>query len=136
MSTSRPRPCRTARDKARDRDLNARFRQHDATRLADLGETFDTVLDCGLFHALPEDGRAAYVAALRDVLEPGGRYIMLGMSDAEPSRWGGRMRHLTQAFIKATFAEGWQVDTIEPATIEITTDPEGVRAWLATVTRI
>ena len=35
---------RTAEQKARDRKLTARFIRHDARRLADLGETFDTVL--------------------------------------------------------------------------------------------
>src|SRR5436309_4815835 len=41
---------RAAEDKARDRGSTARFLVHDARRLADLGESFDTVLDCGLVH--------------------------------------------------------------------------------------
>src|SRR5947208_13565018 len=36
---------RAAEDKARDRGSTARFLVHDARRLADLGESFDTVLD-------------------------------------------------------------------------------------------
>jgi len=42
-----------ARDKARDRGLSARFSVHNALQLADLGETFDTVLDSAVFHASP-----------------------------------------------------------------------------------
>ncbi len=33
-------------------------------------------------------------------------------------------------------AEGWRVDSIEPATIDITTDPDGIRAWLVALTRL
>jgi 2-polyprenyl-3-methyl-5-hydroxy-6-metoxy-1,4-benzoquinol methylase len=32
-------------------------------------------------------------------------------------------------------AREWRVDSIEPATIEITSDPDGVRAWFAALTR-
>jgi SAM-dependent methyltransferase len=39
-----------AREKARERGLDARFLCHDALRVAELAESFDTVLDCGLFH--------------------------------------------------------------------------------------
>jgi 2-polyprenyl-3-methyl-5-hydroxy-6-metoxy-1,4-benzoquinol methylase len=36
-----------AKEKARDRGRTARFLLQDARHLADLGESFDTVLDCG-----------------------------------------------------------------------------------------
>src|SRR5947207_7085148 len=39
---------RAAARKARDHGRTARFLRHDARQLADLGESFDTVLDCGL----------------------------------------------------------------------------------------
>jgi cyclopropane fatty-acyl-phospholipid synthase-like methyltransferase len=126
---------RAAEEKARARGLTARFIRQDARHLPELGETFDTVLDCGLFHIpfLTEEDRASYVAGLRSVLRPGGRYFMLGFSDREPGT-GGPLR-LTQDQIRTAFADGWQIDSIEPTTIEITTDPAGVRAWLVTATR-
>ena len=61
---------RAAERKARERGLPARFLRHDALRLAELGERFDTVLDCSLFHAFTGDQRAAYVRALASVLPP------------------------------------------------------------------
>src|SRR4029453_4840791 len=64
--------------KAPARGLTARFMRHDARHLADLGETFDTVLDCGLFHLFTEADRATYVDSLRSALPIGGRYFMLG----------------------------------------------------------
>jgi SAM-dependent methyltransferase len=41
---------------------SARFLYRDARQIDGLEESFDTVLDCGLFHALHGDDRAAYVA--------------------------------------------------------------------------
>ncbi|MFF4728748.1 class I SAM-dependent methyltransferase [Streptomyces mirabilis] len=126
---------RSAESKALDRGRKVRFLLHDARQLADLGEQFDTVLDCGLFHIFDGDDRAAYVDSLRSVLPPGGHYFMLGFSDREPSEWG-RVHKLTRDEIEAAFADGWRIDSIEPATIDITTNPGGIRAWLVALTRI
>jgi cyclopropane fatty-acyl-phospholipid synthase-like methyltransferase len=125
----------TAEDKARDRGRTVRFLRYDARRLADLGESFDTVLDCGLFHIFDGDDRAAYVDGLRSVLPPGGRYFMLGFSDRQQGEWG-RVHKLRRDEIEAAFADGWRVDSIEPSTIDITTDSDGIRAWLVALTRI
>ncbi len=124
-----------AKEKARDRGRTARFLFQDARQLADLGESFDTVLDCGLFHIFNDDDRAAFVDSLRSVLQPGGRYFMLCFSDQQPGEWG-RVRKVRRDEITASFADGWQVDSIESATIDITIDPDGIRAWLVTLTKI
>jgi SAM-dependent methyltransferase len=124
----------TAREKARVRGLTARFLRHDARRLAELGESFDTVLDCGLFHMFSDDDRAAFVISLRSAVRPGSRYFMLCFSDQQPGDWGPR--RVTRHEIEGSFADGWRVDSIEPATIDITSDPDGIRAWLVALTRI
>lgn len=124
---------RRAEDKARDRGLAVRFAQQDARQLAEFGETFDTVLDCGLFHIFDGANRATYVTSLGAALRPGGRYFMLGFSDRQPGNTGPH--RLTRDEIVAAFAAGWRIDTVEPATIEITTDPAGIRAWFVAVTR-
>lgn len=123
----------TARRKAREGGLSARFLRQDALRLADLGEKFDTVLDCGLFHLFDSDDRAAYVAGLRAVVRPGGRYFMLGFSDRQPGE-GGPHR-LTRDDIATAFDNGWRVDSLKRATIEVTIDPRGIHAWLGAFTR-
>ncbi|MFF4550749.1 class I SAM-dependent methyltransferase [Streptomyces sp. NPDC001435] len=128
------RALEAAKKKARDRGLAAQFLHHDARKLGDLGESFDTVLDCGLFHIFNDEDRVAFVDSLRAALRPGGRYSMLCFSDQQPGSQGPR--RVTRAEIEASFADGWRVDSIEPATIDITTNPGGVRAWLAAVTRI
>jgi SAM-dependent methyltransferase len=128
----------TAEEKARDRGLTVRFFLQDARRLADLGETFDTVLDCGLFHTFNDDDRAAYVEGLRSVVAPGGRCFMLCFSDQQPepergARSSWKPRRVARDEIDASFADGWRIDSLEPATIELTTDPDGFRAWLVTL---
>ncbi|NBH03464.1 class I SAM-dependent methyltransferase [Amycolatopsis sp. SID8362] len=126
---------RTAEEKASDRGLAARFLRHDARKLGCLGESFDTVLDCGLFHIFGGADRAAYAESLGSVLGPGGRYFLLCFSDRERGDRWSHVHRVTQRDIAATFSGGWRVDSIEPATIEITTDPDGVRAWFAALTR-
>ena len=60
-----------------------------AQQLAALGEQFDTVLDCGLFHVLDDDDRVQFDDSLRVVLPTGGRYHMLCFSDRQRGDWGG-----------------------------------------------
>jgi 2-polyprenyl-3-methyl-5-hydroxy-6-metoxy-1,4-benzoquinol methylase len=50
-----------AERKVRERGLTARSLVFDVLQLAALNETFDTVLDCGLFHLLDDDDRARLV---------------------------------------------------------------------------
>jgi 2-polyprenyl-3-methyl-5-hydroxy-6-metoxy-1,4-benzoquinol methylase len=50
-----------AEGKARERGLRARFLTGDALKLAALGERFDTVLDCGLFHLFDDRQRQVFV---------------------------------------------------------------------------
>jgi hypothetical protein len=38
--------------------------------------------------------------------------------------------------IVAAFADGWRVDALDAATIEVTTDADGIPAWLLALARI
>jgi SAM-dependent methyltransferase len=126
---------RAAEHKARERELKARFLRHDARRLDCLGETYGTVLDCGLYHIFAADDRAAYIRSLHSALDPGGRFLMLCISDAQPPGDWGRVHRSSLGEIMSAFTVGWRIDSIEPATIDITASPGGMRAWLAAVTR-
>jgi SAM-dependent methyltransferase len=116
-----------ATTKATARGVKARFVVGDALRLVDLGEQFDTVLDCGLFHVLDDDERALYIDSLAAVVPLGGRYHMLCFSDRQPGDWGPR--RVTQTEIRTALSEGWEVDSIEPTVIDLTWDPAGAVAW-------
>ena len=123
-----------ARGKADQRGLVARFLVWDALELARLAESFDTVLDCGLFHVFEDRDRPAFEAGLRAVTAIGGRYHLLCFSDQEPGEWGPR--RIGQEEIRATFHRGWRVEEIASVRIETTFDSEGARAWHATLLRV
>ena len=122
-----------ARRKAAGRELAARFLVWDALDLDSLGESFDTVLDCGFFHVLDDAERPAFVAALRASMPVAGRYHLLCFSDLEPGDWGPR--RVRREEITGSFEDGWRLVGIEPAALEITVDPGSIRAWHATVLR-
>lgn len=129
-----PTAIATARRKAAERGLPARFLCHDARRLTNLAESFDTVLDSGLFvHVVDDDvDRAAYLDGLRAVLPPGGCYLVLCFAGPQP---GSPVRHLTRDEIAACFIQGWRTDSIEATTLDSLTDPDGIAGWLVTLTR-
>jgi SAM-dependent methyltransferase len=122
-----------ARAKATDRGVRVRFLVADALRLVELGEQFDTVLDCGLFHVFADDDRARYVQNISSVVVPGGRYHMLCFSELQPGDWGPR--RVTRDEIRASFADGWLIESIEAAVIDLTWDQAGVRAWQVAAAR-
>ena len=121
-----------AEAKARDRGITARFLVCDALNLPELGQ-FDTVLDCGLYHVFGDDDRARFLASLAGVVKPGGRYFMLCFSDRQPGDWGPR--RITESELRKNFADGWRIDSLEPATIEVILDPGTVQGWLVALTR-
>jgi len=128
-----PSAIRLAEAKASKRSISARFIVGDARNLASLGEQFDVILDCGLFHVFDDEDRAPFVASLASVTRPGGEYFMLCFSENEPPGWGPR--RVTQAEIKDAFADGWRVEAIEPADLKVTLRAEPVRAWFASIAR-
>jgi SAM-dependent methyltransferase len=127
-----PRAIEIANGKARERGVRARFLVQDALLLADLGEDFDTVLDSGLFHVFDDERRARYVSALAAVVKPGGSLLLACFSDRQPGEWGPR--RIRQGDLRQAFANGWVVESIEPARFQTNLDPPGAEAWLARIT--
>jgi 2-polyprenyl-3-methyl-5-hydroxy-6-metoxy-1,4-benzoquinol methylase len=127
-----PSAIAAAERKAHARGVPAKFLVWNALSLTSLGEEFDTVLDCGLFHVFSDEDRRSFVQNLTAVVRPVGRYFMLCFSEHQPGDTGPR--RVTQAEIRANFADGWHIDSIQSATIEITAGP-AVLAWLASIRR-
>lgn len=125
-----PNAIRRARAKARERGLSVEFRVASALALDGLGVTFDTVVDCGLFHVFLDEHRRVYAENVRKVLVPGGRLFLLCFSEEEPTDWGGP-RRVTRTELRETFRDGWQVRSIQPARFEVTTPGVKGHAWLA-----
>jgi cyclopropane fatty-acyl-phospholipid synthase-like methyltransferase len=119
--------------KATERGIEARFLVADALGLVELGEQFDTVLDCGLFHVLDDGERSRYVKSVAGVVPPGGHFHMLCFSEHQPGDWGPR--RVTQDEIRTAFSEGWELELIEPTVIDLTWNPAGALAWQVAATR-
>ncbi len=123
-----------ARAKARQRGVHARFEVGDVLHLDRLGLVFDVITDSGVFHVFDDEERPVYVGSLRSALRPGGMYYMMCFSDSEPGDWGPR--RVSEAELRAAFADGWSIRSIEPAMFAVAIDDNGARAWLATIERI
>jgi SAM-dependent methyltransferase len=124
-----------ARAKAAERNLKARFEVADVLNLGQLGATFDTVIDSGVFHVFDDADRARYVTSLASVLRPGGRCYLACFSDRQPGGWGPR--RVSQDELRAAFGDGWSVISIEADTFEVNPGmpTPTVQAWLATLQR-
>jgi len=131
---------RRARAKAAQRGLEVEFLVKDATALADWGERFATVIDSGLFHCFSDADRRRYVRGLAQAVEPGGRLFLMCFSDEEPGTEGPR--RVSRQELYDTFADGWEVESIQPARFEVnpkftefTFSEGGPKAWFAVVAR-
>ena len=107
----------------------AAFLVRDALQPGDLGRTFDTVLDVGLFHTLQPADRAAYSAAVRAVTNPGGRCLVVAWSDRNPFGYGPERVHRRD--LRAAFSAAWRVESDEADELETLLPGGHVQAWLA-----
>ncbi|MGW5076007.1 class I SAM-dependent methyltransferase [Rhodococcus sp. NPDC004095] len=123
-----------ARTKAEDRGVEVEFAAADALDLAGVGRTFDTVLDCGLFHTFDGAERSRYVASLAAVTEPGGTLYVLCFSDGGPDTGP---HPVTRDDLRSAFTsdDGWVVVCIEPDRIETRFHDHGAPGWFATIRR-
>jgi len=133
-------PISRARRKAADRGLAVEFHVKDALTVGDWGRRFATVIDSGLLHVFAEAERKRYVAVLGQVIEPSGRLFLMCFSDAEPGTEGPR--RISRQELYDAFADGWEIESIQPAQFEI--NPEftgmtfsegGPKAWFAIIRR-
>jgi cyclopropane fatty-acyl-phospholipid synthase-like methyltransferase len=131
---------RRARAKADERGLMAKFLVKDATALTNWGERYASVIDSGLFHVFSDDDRRRYVQGLARVLQPGGRLFLMCFSDEEPGTEGPR--RVSRQELYDAFADGWEIESIEPVRCEI--HPEftevkfsegGPKMWFAIIRR-
>jgi SAM-dependent methyltransferase len=126
-----------AREKATTRGLEAEFVVADALDLGRLGRTFDTVLDCALFHAFDPGERRAYVASLAPVVRSGGMLYVLCFREATAGDAGPHP--VSEQEFRAPFDEaggGWQIASLGAERLEMNLEPYDVPAWLAEIERV
>jgi SAM-dependent methyltransferase len=126
----------SARKKAQDRGVEAEFATADALRLERLERSFDTVLDCGLFHSFDAEEQARYAASLASVTIHDGTLYVLCFSD-EGSDIGPHP--ISQKELRTAFnpSSEWNVVAIEPERVHTRSHgDDGAPAWFATIKRI
>ena len=130
-----PRAIEQARRKAGERGLAVRFEVADALGLGELGLTFDTVIDSGLFHVFDDADRPRYVTSLASVLPPGGTCYLMCFSDRQPGSPGPR--RVRQEELRAAFSDGWAITSIEADTFDLNPGMSSptAQAWLAAIRR-
>jgi SAM-dependent methyltransferase len=133
-------PITGARRKATERGLPATFLVKDALTLRAWTEGFDNVIDSGLFHVFSDEDRRRYAEGLATVLKPGGRLFLLCFSDEEPGTQGPR--RVSREELHAAFAEGWNIESVEPSRYEVRPDLKdlafsegGPKAWFVVARR-
>lgn len=121
--------------KWKERPGPAEFALADALHLERLDRTFDTVLDCGLFHTFDGEERRAYVASLAAVTEPGATLFVLCFRDDAPESEGPHP--VTEPELRTAFTPdaGWRIADLERSQIEVTFDIATFPAWLLTAQR-
>jgi len=129
-----PTAIEKALKKAKERSLAAAFLVLDALKLQELQERFNTVIDSGFFHTLPDKKRPVFVKSLASVLDSGGTYFMMCFSEHEPGSWGPR--RLTQAEIRESFRHGWFINYIREAKFDTNLGSRKCNAWLSSITLI
>jgi SAM-dependent methyltransferase len=127
-----PKAIAFAEKKRDERGLTARFVLGDALDLAPLARTFDTVLDCGLFHVIAEEERQRYVKELSHVLPVGGRFLMMGFQTNESGR-GPRGYSLEE--LRGYYKAGFREVFIRPGKFEKVGGEEGSPAWVSLFVR-
>ena len=120
--------------KAKERSLVATFLFWDALNLQGLQGSFNTVIDSGFFHALPDKKRPVLVESLASILNPGGKYFMMCFSENEPGSWGPK--RVTQAEIQETFRQGWVINYIRETKFDTNLGSRKCSAWLSSITLI
>jgi cyclopropane fatty-acyl-phospholipid synthase-like methyltransferase len=123
-----------ARRKAAERGSLARFEVADVLELGQLGQTFETVVDSGVFHVFDDGDRARYVASLASVMRPGAACYLMCFSDRQPGDAGPR--RISRNELAAAFRDGWSIDSISAETFAINFEGRTeAQAWLATIQR-
>lgn len=78
--------------------------------------------------------RSQYIESLHSVMLPGARHLVIGFSDCQPGDTGPR--RLSEAEIRASFDQGWRMESLVRRVMEWTIDANGAGVWLARVVRV
>jgi 2-polyprenyl-3-methyl-5-hydroxy-6-metoxy-1,4-benzoquinol methylase len=99
---------RIARERCQKRKLGCAYQVGDVLNLS-YKEPFDFVFDRGCFHHISKDEKPAYVAELKRLLRPGGKFFLLCFSDKNPPY----RKNLTKEDIRGYFCRDFRIHFIK-----------------------
>jgi len=120
--------------KASKRNLKVKFLLFDSLKIEILGMTFDTVIDCGLFHSFPRETRPQYLDSLHQVLRPGGIYHVLCSSEDDLGNEG--LKQTTKDELEQYFQKGWEITNISRIMLETREQENWDWGLLASILRL
>jgi len=108
----------TAERRAKDAGVDVRFAVADSTNLERYTDAFDTVVDSGMFHCLDDDGKRSYAAAVHRATRPGATLLISCFSDANPSGDDWHRPAVSEQTLRDVLGSaGWDIESVEPATV-------------------
>jgi SAM-dependent methyltransferase len=112
-----PAAIERASAQAQSQGLDVEFAVADVTALEEYERRFATVVDCGLYHGLTEQQRAAYLTAVHHVCQPAARLYIVCLADTTPLNffvpYGTSETDLRNSLASAS---GWVIRS-EPTTL-------------------
>ncbi|MGB7296176.1 MAG: class I SAM-dependent methyltransferase [Candidatus Aminicenantales bacterium] len=102
---------RIARERCQKRKLSCAYEVGDVLNLS-LKQSFDFVFDRGCFHHISKDEKPSYVAALKKLLRPGGKFFLLCFSDKNPPFEKNLTRHDIQGYFGRDFRIHYIKDSV------------------------
>jgi 2-polyprenyl-3-methyl-5-hydroxy-6-metoxy-1,4-benzoquinol methylase len=97
-----------ARERCQKRNLACAYEVGDVVNLS-FSEPFDFVFDRGCFHHVPRGEKPGYVATLKRLLRPGGKFFLLCFSDKNPPS----EKNLTKEDIRGYFGRDFRIHFIK-----------------------
>lgn len=125
-----------AKENARNEKARINFVVGDALRLETYFSRgyFASVIDSGLFHSLDDEERPVFADQVWKVLEEGGSYFVLCFSDKETGKGGPR--RISKRVLLETFSGLFRINYIRDAHLANRFFKDGVKAYLASMTKI
>ncbi|MFW9807429.1 MAG: class I SAM-dependent methyltransferase [Candidatus Thorarchaeota archaeon] len=124
-----PEAVEIARDRARDRGVDVEFIVGNVLDLSRYfgSNTFDYVIDSGLFHSIHPQDLSSLIEKIEYVLKPNGIYYMLCFSDKEPPGFGPR--RISKEMIRSALEPRFGVKYIRDSIFESKIHRGGARAY-------
>jgi SAM-dependent methyltransferase len=127
----------TAERRAADAGVDVKFAVSDARGLHGYTDTFDTVIDVGMFHCLDEGGKAGYAAAAHRAARPGATLLMACFSDVGQPDPDLQHRGVSEQSLHTILGgAGWSISSLDHTTVQRPGQEFPMAFWLVRAERL